>query len=142
MKGIKEVKVVDQDKSKDYLNYLASKVKSKGKNLISNLQNILINDKKYKITRVVENINENNWGLIDDDFQFIDVNSNKRMKEIRGVFDEYDQIVVYVADGGCYNEFENLQALAKAINKPIYYGGSTIYNGTQFIEELAAALDE
>lgn len=41
------------------------------------------------------------------------------MKEIRGVFDEYGQIVVYMADGGCYNEFENLQALAKTINKPV-----------------------
>jgi len=37
--------VIDSDKSKDYLKYLASKVKSKGKNLMSNLQKILINDK-------------------------------------------------------------------------------------------------
>jgi len=37
MKNIKELKIVDGDKGKDYLNYLASKVKSKGKNLMSNL---------------------------------------------------------------------------------------------------------
>lgn len=41
------------------------------------------------------------------------------MTEIRGVFDDYDQVVVFMADGSCYNEFENLQNLSKTINKPV-----------------------
>ena len=47
---------------------LLSKVKNKGHNVISLLQNTISDSTTHKVTRTVDNILQNNWGLIEQDF--------------------------------------------------------------------------
>jgi CRISPR/Cas system-associated protein Cas7 (RAMP superfamily) len=48
----------------------------------------------------------------------------------------FDVFVVYFVDGACFNEYQAVQEVAKKTEKLIYYGGSSVFNANELIQEV------
>ncbi len=66
----------------------------------------------------------------------MDSKSGRQLNNVKGILEEYSQVVVYYVDGGCFNEYQNLAALELTTHRPIYYGAGFIYSADQLINMM------
>lgn len=101
--------------------------------LISGVKNLLPIRKELAVTRIVDLIMEGSAGV--EEFQTIDPKLPRNSKKPKQMFQD---AIVFVAGGGNYFEYQNLQEYASrsVIKRQIVYGSTDIITSEKFIKQL------
>lgn len=108
--------------------------KNKGKDLYHNVKSYLPGEKQFKITKLVSSFIENKGNnLLDNGYQIYDPlakkDSNLKSKN-------YNDIFVFIPEGGCYNEYQDLSELSAKYQKNIFFGGGDMISAQDLINEF------
>eukprot|EP01017_Pseudomicrothorax_dubius_P009066 TRINITY_DN13028_c0_g1_i1.p1 TRINITY_DN13028_c0_g1~~TRINITY_DN13028_c0_g1_i1.p1 ORF type:complete len:598 (+),score=172.54 TRINITY_DN13028_c0_g1_i1:28-1821(+) len=127
----KDGKETGTSRSLHMLKGLAASVKTHGKGLLQNVQNILPGaDQLLVVSKIVESLLENRRNAFSEGYKILDLSIAGRTKSA-------ENVIVFHLDGGSYVEYHNLQDLSRKMNKKFLYGCSQILSAKELLSQLA-----
>jgi len=113
---------------------IASKMLDSSKGLLQNVHTFLPgNEKNFIFTKIVANILQTK--NISSLHSFAQLNLANKIKHQD--LDKKSDCIVFAIDGGCYNEYQNLQEWAKKQNINVIYGSTYMYSAKEFLKDCA-----
>eukprot|EP01016_Furgasonia_blochmanni_P031063 TRINITY_DN32155_c0_g1_i1.p1 TRINITY_DN32155_c0_g1~~TRINITY_DN32155_c0_g1_i1.p1 ORF type:complete len:162 (-),score=41.40 TRINITY_DN32155_c0_g1_i1:1-423(-) len=126
----------DRSKGVKLLRGFASIVKTRGKGLLQNVQNILPGSEKSPvIVQMFEAIVEGKNTQLSSALSVWE-SSNQRGRGGKASGREYNNCIVFVVEGGSYIEYQNLLELSKKLNKKVIYGASNIFSAKEYLNQF------
>ena len=134
-----ENEVQEQEESQSLFRGIASSVKSRGKSLWGNVKSLVEDQSSDSVITNIVNLFFTSGGSnkeFDND-SYIDTLLNRELDSLEE-HHSVQNLIVYVAGGGSYCEYQRVTDLESTLGKRIIYGWDYIYSPEAFIEELKA----
>eukprot|EP00347_Sterkiella_histriomuscorum_P002792 403366783 len=120
--------------TQSFISGLAKQVTKGSKSLISNISNLMAEQKNlihYNIVKkTIQNIQSR---IITQNENYFDVLTGEKSQQYKG---QLKHVVVFVAGGGSYYEYECMHKLEEEMKVQILYGSDHIFNPEEFLAEL------
>lgn len=126
-----------EEESQSLFRGFASSVKNRGKSLWGNVKSLVEDQSSDSVITNIINLFFTSSGT-NKEFEndsYIDTLLNRELDSLEE-HQSVQNLIVYVAGGGSYFEYQRILELEKSLNKKIIYGCDYIYSPESFIEEL------
>ena len=120
--------------SSSFIQGLAKQVTKSSKTLFSNIASLLTDQKHFIHYNLVKKVVANITGrVVTQNEQFGDPKTGEKYQMFR---DQLKSVVVFVAGGGSFYEYEGMQKLQEETKVQIIYGCDYVFHPLEFIQEL------